>query len=92
MSDVGVFIDSHAPWMASAACGSGIYPEVFFQDHERDRAMLAYAKSICQSCPVRQECLDYALSEEIWHGIWGGLTERERHAFRRRRRAAGWSR
>jgi WhiB family redox-sensing transcriptional regulator len=40
------------------------------------------ARQICASCPVRQPCLDYALSHAITHGIWGGLTERDRRALR----------
>ena len=33
---------------------------------------------MCARCPVRQPCLEYALSNRIVSGIWGGLTERER--------------
>jgi|GEM_PF-697717 len=40
------------------------------------------ARQVCAACPVRQPCLDYAISNAITHGIWGGLTERERRAFR----------
>jgi predicted unusual protein kinase regulating ubiquinone biosynthesis (AarF/ABC1/UbiB family) len=36
-------------------------------------------------CPVRQPCLDYAISNRITNGIWGGLTERERRTLR-----SGW--
>jgi hypothetical protein len=36
------------------------------------------ARQVCAQCPVRQPCLDYAFSNRITHGIWGGLTERER--------------
>jgi Transcription factor WhiB len=42
------------------------------------------ARRICASCPVRQPCLDYAISHAISHGIWGGLTERDRRALRAR--------
>lgn len=38
----------------------------------------ASAKVICASCPVRVECLDYALARHVRHGIWGGLDEEER--------------
>ena len=36
------------------------------------------ARQVCARCPVRQPCLEYALSNRITSGIWGGLTERER--------------
>jgi WhiB family redox-sensing transcriptional regulator len=42
------------------------------------------AKRICIGCPVRQECLDYALVSNQRFGIWGGLTEEERRPVRRR--------
>ena len=45
----------------------------------------AAADALC--FPVRQPCLDYALSHAITYGIWGGLTERERRALR-----SGWVR
>ena len=41
-----------------------------------------HARQICASCPVRELCLDYALRHGIVHGIWGGLTERNRRALR----------
>jgi hypothetical protein len=34
------------------------------------------------ACPVRQPCLDYALSHQIVHGVWGGLAERDRRPLR----------
>jgi WhiB family transcriptional regulator, redox-sensing transcriptional regulator len=48
----------------------------------------AKAKAICALCPVRAQCLDYALGNSIRHGIWGGLNKEER-ARERRRRARG---
>ncbi|KOV41956.1 WhiB family transcriptional regulator [Streptomyces sp. H036] len=43
------------------------------------------AKAVCAGCPVRTECLAHALDHRIEHGIWGGMTERERRALLRRR-------
>lgn len=40
------------------------------------------AKEVCAACPVRQECLDYAVKEHADWGIWGGLAPRERRALR----------
>jgi len=45
------------------------------------------ARQVCSACPVRQLCLDYAITNRITHGIWGGLTERERRALQ-----SGWLR
>lgn len=36
------------------------------------------AKAVCQRCPVRWECLTYALETRQRHGVWGGLTAEER--------------
>jgi len=46
------------------------------------------AKRICAACPVRPECLEYALAAGEWrHGVWGGMSPRERRAEARRRAA-----
>ena len=45
----------------------------------------AKAKRICGRCPVRSECLDYAVSRPEKYGLYGGLNEDERANERRRR-------
>jgi WhiB family redox-sensing transcriptional regulator len=40
-------------------------------------------KKVCRACEVRAECLEYALEHDIRFGIWGGLSERERHRMKR---------
>jgi WhiB family redox-sensing transcriptional regulator len=45
------------------------------------------AKAVCNSpCPIKDECLDYALNigETLAQGVFGGTTEKERRAMRRR--------
>ena len=37
------------------------------------------AKAVCTGCPVRRQCLAFALRTRQIHGVWGGLTEDERH-------------
>jgi WhiB family redox-sensing transcriptional regulator len=44
------------------------------------------ARRICAECPVRMECLEYALEYRIDHGVWGGASERERRRILRSRR------
>ena len=43
------------------------------------------AKSICASCAVRLECLDYAVRADEY-GIWGGYDQEERRNLKRRQR------
>lgn len=38
------------------------------------------AKALCQDCPAREACLQYALDHQIHDGVWGGLSYRERLA------------
>ncbi|TXS41786.1 WhiB family transcriptional regulator [Streptomyces sp. OR43] len=42
------------------------------------------AKAVCRRCPVMQRCLAWAVEMGPVEGIWGGTTERERRALRRR--------
>ena len=70
-------------WTALAAC-RGCAPALFFP--ERGEATEA-ARAVCQGCPVRPECLDYALARGEDFGIWGGLSTKERRLLRRRLRA-----
>lgn len=44
------------------------------------------AKAVCNSCPVQDYCLEYALVTDQTIGIWGGLTERERRGLQQKRR------
>jgi len=45
------------------------------------------SKALCAECPVNLLCLEYALESNEDEGIWGGLTNSERKAIRRRRAA-----
>ncbi|MEU9336578.1 WhiB family transcriptional regulator [Streptomyces sp. NPDC048290] len=42
------------------------------------------AKAVCRRCPVRAYCLEWAVDRGPVDGIWGGTTEGERRALRRR--------
>ena len=65
-------------WRYRAAC-RGADLSVFFPGRGEPAGP---ARQICAGCPVRQSCLEYALSHGITHGIWGGLTERDRRPLR----------
>lgn len=67
-------------WMTRAACQE-IPTDIFFPQPGRIGAAQAkQAIKVCRSCPVREECLAYAMSfpDRSLPGIWGGTTERER--------------
>jgi WhiB family redox-sensing transcriptional regulator len=76
-------------WQARAACrgphASMFFPPAHFERKDEKHEREARAKAICAGCPVRQECLDYALRIREPHGIWGGLNELERKAILARR-------
>ena len=67
-----------ARWRELAAC-HGADLNLFFPERGESAEP---ARQVCAACPVRQPCLDYAISNRITHGIWGGLTERDRRALR----------
>ena len=58
-------------------------PKVFFPS---DGLGVQAAVAICQSCPVQEPCLEYALVNRIQHGIFGGVSERGRDRILRDRR------
>ena len=69
-------------WVDRAACGEHDTPVMFA--HPSNTADLEYAKSLCDICPVRAECLKHALDAgESW-GVWGGTTAEERKQLKRR--------
>jgi len=72
-------------WRNDAACRDAD-PELFFPDREirSARTQVKTAKLICRGCPVQATCLSWALDSGQESGIWGGLTEDERHRLRRR--------
>lgn len=76
-----------ADWMVEALCAQ-TDPEVFFPEKGSGTSTdIKLAKTICAGCPVRQQCLDYALDNDIEYGIWGGLSAQRRRPLQRARRA-----
>lgn len=66
-------------WQDRALCAQAD-PERWFP--ERGESTL-WPKRICAQCPVAADCLQYALDNGISHGVWGGLSERERRRIKR---------
>jgi WhiB family redox-sensing transcriptional regulator len=61
-------------------------PELFFPVGVSGPATLqvAEAKAVCQRCPLRAKCLEYALRTGQDTGVWGGMSEDERRVLKRR--------
>lgn len=78
MSEFGV-----ERWMDDAACLVASDAEVFFPKNEDEAIATHVAKTYCATCAVTAECLRYAIEERIDHGVWGGLTSKERRKLRK---------
>ena len=76
-------------WQYEAACrgedSEMFFAPNYFEKKEEKDVREAHAKAICVGCPVRIDCLEYALRTREPHGIWGGLNEVERKALLRER-------
>ena len=70
-------------WRRQAACRD-MDTDVFFPLTDEEAGP---AKAVCATCPVRAECLEFALASRQHDGVWGGLTESERRRLRRRKAA-----
>ncbi|CAL9629077.1 WhiB family transcriptional regulator [Streptomyces sp. enrichment culture] len=80
-------------WRSSAACRTED-PDLFFPIGTSGPALMQteQAKAVCRRCPVQEQCLEWALETGQSIGVWGGTSETERRALKRRiaaRRAAG---
>lgn len=60
-------------WTKQAHCDD---TDLMFDGRRKEEA-----KAVCAGCPVTEQCLQYALNNEIAHGVWGGKDEGERKAL-----------
>ena len=81
-------------WRVDAACRD-TDPDLFFPVGTTGPAIeqIANAKAVCDACPVKEPCLEFALSTNQDSGVWGGTSEEERRKLRkawlaRRRKAS----
>ncbi|MBQ0851532.1 WhiB family transcriptional regulator [Streptomyces sp. NPDC057621] len=75
-------------WRDYAECRT-VDPDLFFPIGNTGPALVQIedAKSVCRRCPVREECLNWALDTGQSIGVWGGTSESERRTLRRRIRS-----
>lgn len=84
------------PWMDDAKCVDHD-PELWFppRDKNQYKPIADKAKAICfgrdgyPPCPVRLQCLMFAEENEETHGIYGGMSHRERNALKRKAKKQG---
>jgi WhiB family redox-sensing transcriptional regulator len=80
-------------WQQRSKCANGtVDPEIFFPPRDKNlyKTIADQAKAVCfgkdgkPPCPVRINCLLYADRMDDQHGIYGGLSHRERSALKRK--------
>lgn len=67
-------------WRQHASC-AGSDTTKFFPSKGKEantQLVISNARIICGGCKVRKECLEFAVRNSIFYGIWGGLTREER--------------
>lgn len=75
-------------WRQRAACRLLPDDQTFiFWPGRGDSVTLGAARTVCLSCPVAQDCLDWALTNGE-HGVWGGTSDKQRKEMRNGRRPA----
>ncbi|MEV7275189.1 WhiB family transcriptional regulator [Streptomyces bacillaris] len=79
-------MSNSSDWRHFAACAES-EPDLFFPLGTTGPALLQVmeAKTVCGTCPVQPDCLQWALGNDVQDGVWGGLSEDERRALKRRR-------
>lgn len=70
-------------WMDEAACAKIGAPDLWFPHPGQVSTESRAVVDVCRGCPVRLDCLQFALDNGEQHGIWGGLTVTERDQLRR---------
>jgi len=77
-------------WRHLAACRN-TDADAFFPIGNTGPALLMIedAKAVCRDCPVRDNCLNWAIEHGEDAGVWGGMSEDERRALKRSTARAG---
>ena len=84
MRDIYLYPERGLPgeWADNAACKdaptSWFYPR-FGSRNTGEKSKIMNAKKLCSSCPVKRECLEWALESGEEDGIWGGFEPKERY-------------
>ncbi|MEU0988808.1 WhiB family transcriptional regulator [Streptomyces sp. NPDC005953] len=82
---INTLTDDALSWQESALCAQ-TGPDFFFP---APGSSTREAKQLCRACSGRVECLEYALTHDEKFGVWGGLSEKERHRLKQGRSSQG---
>lgn len=55
----------------------------FFPQRGDSKKITMRARKFCQGCEVIDDCLHYALKNNINYGVWGGTVENDRRELRK---------
>jgi hypothetical protein len=79
------YTQQEAHWRNEAACANS-NPKLFFPTRGTPHTAIQAAKQICDTCPSKQQCYNYAIQhpDRLLEGIWAGLTARERRHERKK--------
>ncbi len=69
------------PWMHLGYCADSAYPDMWFPTEMYESA--SYCEELCGGCPVRLQCLRYAMERPELEGVWGGVSAHQRKEIRR---------
>jgi WhiB family redox-sensing transcriptional regulator len=72
-------------WQRWAACRGTDGDDWFPVGNTHDaQAQIEECRAVCRRCPVMESCLQFALETGQEAGVWGGMSEDERRALKRR--------
>lgn len=80
---IALAYEADRSWMADALCHNAD-PEAWYPNSGMPSA---WVLAVCNRCPVREQCADYADTIHERHGVWGGLTVEQRNRRARARQA-----
>lgn len=88
MSDSATEVHERWSWADRGSCAGR--PDLFYHRDDDPKKLRRRreeaAKRLCSGCPVKVECQRYAMENREPYGVWGGLTENERHRLKGRSR------
>lgn len=79
-------------WRKQANCQGADVSLFFWEKYSYNKARHNEVLKLCRPCPVKDQCLKFALDSNMGHGIFGGLTPRERTYLQYQQRSAALAR